>query len=175
MAVAAEEGWIGTQPPVDVEERAERFRKTIERDEDFLYVVEQDGAIVGHGVLTTTRARGVYSFGILLMEEARGHGAGRKLLERLIEQARSSGAHKLELEVWPDNALVGPDGAAAFQLVEQLEVALTRSAHRTEPVVRDVVELRARRHAAVGVALGRVIDEPARDADEALTGHSGAR
>jgi RimJ/RimL family protein N-acetyltransferase len=104
MAVAAEEGWIGTQPPVDVEERAERFRKTIESDEDFVYVVEQNGAIVGHGALTTTRAKGVYSFGILVTKEARGHGSGRKLLERLIDQARDSGAHKLELEVWPDNA-----------------------------------------------------------------------
>ena len=53
----------------------------------------------------------------------------------------------------------------------QLEVALARAAHRTEPVVRDVVERRSRRNASVGIPLGGVVDEAARRADPLLCGH----
>ena len=38
-----------------------------------------------------------------LLPEARGRGGGRTLLEAMIEHAHAIGAHKLELEVWPDN------------------------------------------------------------------------
>src|SRR5215204_2100197 len=55
-----------------------------------------------------------------------------------------------------------------------LEVALARAADRAEPVVRDVAEGGARRDPAVGIALGRVVDEPARGADEELLGAHGA-
>src|SRR3954447_19789102 len=50
------------------------------------------------------------------------------------------------------------------------EVALARAAHGTEPGVRDVLERGPRRDAAVGVAVGRVVDEPAGLADVALRG-----
>ena len=49
------------------------------------------------------------------------------------------------------------------------EVALARAAHRTEPRVRDVVEVRARRDAAVGVAVRGVVDESAGLADPLLS------
>ena len=39
-----------------------------------------------------------------LLPEARGRGGGRALLEAMIEHAHATGSHKLELEVWPDNA-----------------------------------------------------------------------
>ena len=55
-------------------------------------------------------------------------------------------------------------------LVVGLEVGLAGAADRAEPVVRDVVECGAGRDAAVGVALGRVVDEPARGADPELLG-----
>lgn len=103
MANAAEEGWIGRQPPLDTEDMSERFRGTIDSDEDSLFVVDDHGAVVGHGTLQTTRAKGVYTFGMLLAPEARGNGAGRRLLEHLVAEARARGAHKLELEVWVDN------------------------------------------------------------------------
>jgi putative acetyltransferase len=39
-----------------------------------------------------------------LLPEARGRGGGRALLETILEHARSRGAHKVEVEVWPGNA-----------------------------------------------------------------------
>src|SRR5204863_2662907 len=56
-------------------------------------------------------------------------------------------------------------GGAPEASVEQLEVALARAADRTEPVIRNVRELRARRDSAIGVALGGVVDEAAGDTD----------
>src|SRR5207248_8750936 len=61
------------------------------------------------------------------------------------------------------------------QLLIKLEVALPRPANRTEPIIRNVRELRARRHPAVGISLGGVVDESARDADVALPGHGAGR
>jgi [ribosomal protein S18]-alanine N-acetyltransferase len=39
----------------------------------------------------------------MVLPEFRGRDGGRALLRSALEHARSSGAHKLELEVWPDN------------------------------------------------------------------------
>ena len=59
-----------------------------------------------------------------------------------------------------------PAAAAGPELlVVGLEVPLARPAHGTEPRLGDVLERRAGRDAPVGIALGRVIDEPARSAD----------
>jgi putative acetyltransferase len=97
----AEEGWIAGQPPIDVEERAERFRASIERGATF--VLDVDGQLLGHGGLNETHASGVVTFGMAVMPEARGKGGGRALLEHIVEHARAQGAHKIELEVWVDN------------------------------------------------------------------------
>src|SRR3954471_6504800 len=52
--------------------------------------------------------------------------------------------------------------------VEALEVPLPGAAHGAEPVVRDVLERRSGRDAAVRIALVRVVDEPAGRADVLL-------
>jgi putative acetyltransferase len=39
-----------------------------------------------------------------ILPEARGRGGGRAFLEAILEHARTCGAHKLELDVWLDNA-----------------------------------------------------------------------
>lgn len=105
LAAVAEEGrLIGTQAPVDVAERAERFRGHVADDGERLLVAEDDGgAVVGHLALHRTTATGVLSFGMALLPEARGRGAGRTLLERALAEAAALGAHKVELEVWPWN------------------------------------------------------------------------
>jgi RimJ/RimL family protein N-acetyltransferase len=104
LAAVAEEGVLGAEPPVDVEARADAFRAMIESGESAaVWVLEDDGRIVGQTV-TQERARGVFSLGMAILPEARGRGGGRMLLERVVEHARSTGAHKVELEVWPDNA-----------------------------------------------------------------------
>ncbi len=105
MAAVAEEGLIATEPPVDVEARARRIRETIEGEGPAaLWVLEDGGRVVGNAGVHQSGARGVLSLGMAILPEARGRGGGRSLLQAAVEHARACGAHKLELEVWPDNA-----------------------------------------------------------------------
>lgn len=101
----AEEGWIAGQPPIDLEARAARFRDAIEGPApNATFVIEIDGRLVGHGGVSPTHADGVVTFGMAVMPEARGTGAGRAVLEHIVGYAREQGCHKIELEVWTDNA-----------------------------------------------------------------------
>lgn len=101
----ADEGWIAGEPPIDLAARAERFRSFMEApDPEASFVLEVDGKVVGHGGVDATHAKGVVTFGMAVMPEARGTGGGRALLEHIVEHARTHGCHKIELEVWTDNA-----------------------------------------------------------------------
>ncbi|MDQ4071390.1 MAG: GNAT family N-acetyltransferase [Actinomycetota bacterium] len=105
MAAVAEEGLIGTEPPVDLEARAHRLLEVIEGEgPSRLWVLEEDGRVVGNAGVHEAGASGVLSLGMAILAEARGRGGGRALLDAILEHARSAGAHKVELEVWPDNA-----------------------------------------------------------------------
>lgn len=44
------------------------------------------------------------SIGMCIVEQARGRGGGRLLMETVMAHARASPLHKVELEVWIDNA-----------------------------------------------------------------------
>jgi RimJ/RimL family protein N-acetyltransferase len=104
MAVVAEEGLIGTEPPVDLDVRAQRFRAAIETDGPAAsWVLDDAGRVVGNAGVRE-RAPGVLYLGMAILREARGQGGGRTLLTAILEHAQASGAHKLELEVWLDNA-----------------------------------------------------------------------
>ena len=103
-AVAAEERWIGTEPPVDVAARADRMRRQLEAGDDVLWVLEAGGRVVGTVGLHATHAAGVMSIGMCIVEDARGRGGGRLLMETVMAHALASTLHKVELEVWPDNA-----------------------------------------------------------------------
>ena len=105
LAAVAEEGLIGTEPPVALEARAQRFLEVIEGEgPSRLWVLEEDGRVVGNAGVHEAGASGVLSLGMAIVPEARGRGGGRALLDALLEHSRSRGAHKVELEVWPDNA-----------------------------------------------------------------------
>jgi putative acetyltransferase len=104
IASVAPEGSIATEPPVDVEERALRFRETIEGDGPAAEWVLEDGEEIVGTAGVQQRVRGVLHMGLAILPEARGRGGGRALLDAILEHARSSGAHKLELEAWTDNA-----------------------------------------------------------------------
>jgi RimJ/RimL family protein N-acetyltransferase len=103
-AVAAEERWIGTEPPVDVAAFADRVRATLEAGEDVLWVLEAREGVVGVLGLHATRVAGVMSLGMCIVEHARGRGGGRLLMETVVAHALGAPLHKVELEVWPDNA-----------------------------------------------------------------------
>ena len=105
FARVVEEGTLGAEPPVDLEARAERFGRQIEQDAPAaIWVLEDGRRIVGHAGLQETHAPGVLAMFVAIVAEARGRGGGRALVTAAIEHARVSGAHKVELEVWPDNA-----------------------------------------------------------------------
>ena len=52
-----------------------------------------------------------------ILPDARGRGGGRALLAAVQEHARASGAHKISLEVWTDNArAIALYAAAGFEV-----------------------------------------------------------
>ena len=104
LAAVAEEGLVATEPPVDLDARAERFRAGVGGEAGTaLWVLEAEGRVVGQAGVHEGGTDGVLSLGMAILPEARGRGGGRTLLEATIGHARSAGAHKLEIEVWPDN------------------------------------------------------------------------
>jgi len=104
MAAIAQERLIGTEPPVDLEVQARRFREVIEAESPTAaWVLEDAGRVVGSAD-AHERASGVLYIGMGILPEARRRGGGRTFLQAVLEHARSCGAHKLELEVWIDNA-----------------------------------------------------------------------
>ena len=103
-AVAAEERWIGTEAPVDIPALAERTRMLLEAGDDVLWVLEAGERVVGTLGLHATSVAGVMSIGRCILDEARGRGGGRLFMETIMAHALASPLHKVELEVWPDNA-----------------------------------------------------------------------
>ena len=100
----APEGVLGVEPPVDVEVRSERHRKTLEAPGmGGAWVLEENDEQVGHLFLLESGPPGLLSIGMVLLPRARGRGGGRMLIDRAVAHARAAGAHKIELEVWPDN------------------------------------------------------------------------
>lgn len=118
LATVAEEGLIATEPPVDEQERAARMREAIDGEgPDALWVLEEAGRIVGSAGLHSTQASGVLSLGMAILAEFRGRGGGPALLKATLGHARAAGAHKVELEVWPENApAIALYAGAGFQV-----------------------------------------------------------
>lgn len=105
MAHVAEEGSIGTEPPVDVDALAQRFRETIEgTGPSAMWALERDGVVLGHATARATGVAGVLALAMAILPEGRGAGGGRALVNTVLAHAHATGTHKLELEVWPDNA-----------------------------------------------------------------------
>ena len=102
-AVAQEDRWIATEPPVEVHALTARVRQMLE-DGNTLFVLDDGRRIAGTLNLGKTHAEGVLGLGMSLLADVRGQGWGRALLQAAIDHARGTQAHKIELEVWPDNA-----------------------------------------------------------------------
>jgi putative acetyltransferase len=116
-ATVVPEGFLGGEAPVDIAERAARYRELITEDgPGASWVLEEDGRVVGSANVRT-RVTGVLSLGMALLPEARGRGGGRALLEAIVEHARAVGAHKVDLEVWTDNVrAIALYAAAGFEV-----------------------------------------------------------
>jgi putative acetyltransferase len=139
--VAAEGRWIASEGAFDVDERTERMRAAIARGEDVIWVIEDTSRIAGFGALHPGSAPGVPSLGMALVAGARGAGLGRRLLRTLLEHAEATGAHKVELEVWPDNGR-----AIALYVAHGFEIEGVRRDHyrRRDGTLRSAI-LMARR------------------------------
>jgi putative acetyltransferase len=105
-AVAAEDGgWLATEVPVDLAEAALRFHTATVSPAHALWVLDDDdGRVVGCAGLHPTTADGVAALGMLILAPARGRGGGRALLDAALAHARRGDLHKVELEVWVENA-----------------------------------------------------------------------
>jgi ribosomal protein S18 acetylase RimI-like enzyme len=135
VEVAGEGRWIATEAPVDVEQRRRRLLEDIEREDAIVLVAEAGGQPVGELGLHLARY-GVADLGMAVAAGWRGRGIGSALLAEAIDQARTAGAHKIALQVWPHNA-------AAIALYErfgfQREGYLTRHYRRRSGELWDAV------------------------------------
>jgi putative acetyltransferase len=102
-SVAEEGRWIGTEPGFDVDERVARVRRSMAEGETFWLLEDDDGRPVGTLGLHPTHARGVLSLGMCIVASARGRGGGRVMMDTALRHLATTDAHKVELEVWPDN------------------------------------------------------------------------
>src|SRR6187551_1836266 len=96
-AVAEERDGIATEPPVDVEVWAARWRL------EGTFVAVAGAEVVGSLSVETSRF-GFGELGMAVAREWRGRGVGSALLAAAIAWARERGLHKLSLSVFPHNA-----------------------------------------------------------------------
>lgn len=95
-AVAEERDGIATEPPVDVDARAESW--TLEST----FVAVAAGEVIGSVHLDRSRF-GFCEVAMAVAREWRGRGVGTELLETAISWARAQGSHKVCLSVFAHN------------------------------------------------------------------------
>jgi RimJ/RimL family protein N-acetyltransferase len=98
-AVAGERDGIATEPPVDIDDRAAQFARTIAGS----VVAVAGGQVIGMLHVEATR-HGFGEVGMLVGRGWRGRGVGSALVRAAIGLARDQGLHKLSLEVFAHNA-----------------------------------------------------------------------
>ena len=102
-AVAAERRWIGTEPPIDRDERRPRWEAQLhDESKGVSFMAEADGRMIGCLGLQLA-PYGVADLGMFIADGWRGRGVGSALMEAAIAWARSSPAHKIALSLWPHN------------------------------------------------------------------------
>lgn len=101
-AVAEERLWIATEPPItDRAEAGRRLRESLHLPSRLVLIADAVGDVVGS--LSADEVRGRASLGMMVEREWRGRGIGGELLAECLAWAKTRGAHKLTLEVWPHN------------------------------------------------------------------------
>lgn len=114
--VVDEGGLLATQPPVEAVELSKRFGEALESG-DVVMVLEAGGEVVGALGMHPSAADGVLSLGMWILQEHRGRGGGRMLMEAALEAAAAIGVRKIELEVYPGNGrAIGLYAAMGFEV-----------------------------------------------------------
>lgn len=103
-AVADEGDTILMEAPVDVAGFSLRIRQTIRDPDHLLLVLVEGDDVVGCLGLHPTNAEGVSTLGMAVLEGSRGRGGGGALLDAALGAARERSIHKVELEVFCENA-----------------------------------------------------------------------
>ena len=102
-AVAAEGRWLGTETPFDRPAKRRSMAETVESPQATMLVADAaDEGVVGY-LSVHLAPYGVAEVGMALVQDWRGKGLGAALLKSAIDWAVEAGAHKMALEVWPDN------------------------------------------------------------------------
>jgi RimJ/RimL family protein N-acetyltransferase len=102
-AVVDERRWLGTEPGFDRQARIAQLLAGIEDPDVGVLVAEAASVVVGN-LNIQKHSYGVCELGMFVADGWRGRGVGRRLLEAAIAWARAAGAHKISLQLWPDNA-----------------------------------------------------------------------
>ena len=104
MAAVADEGrWLATPADTPADSLVDRFTAAAIGEDHLLLALEDDERLVGCLGLHPARADGVLDLGMWLLAPARGRGGGRALVRAALDHAQTIGAHKVQLEVFPDN------------------------------------------------------------------------
>jgi RimJ/RimL family protein N-acetyltransferase len=102
-AVAAERRWVGSEPPLDRDQREAGFRHSLAHDDTLLLLAWQGDRLIGD-LWCGRQPSGTAEIGMMVAEGHRGTGVGRALMTACLEWARGRpGIHKLALQVWPHN------------------------------------------------------------------------
>ncbi len=104
-SVVEEGRWLGNEPPLDRPEHLERLAADVAEPEGstLLVAVSADGEVVGH-LRLSRRPYGVATLSMYVAAVWRGRGVGSALVTAALSAARASGAHKVALQAWPNNA-----------------------------------------------------------------------
>ena len=100
--VAAERRYIGAEAPIDRASKGEQFLERLDSERwGSLVAIDTDGAIVGQ--IGLQDMNGLVEIGMLVAPGMRGRGIGSALLAAGLDWARLRHAHKMTLQLWPDN------------------------------------------------------------------------
>ena len=100
--VAAEKRYIGAEAPIDRARKREQFLERLASDRwGSLVAIDTDGVIIGQ--IGLKNMNGLIEVGMLVAPDMRGRGIGSALLTAGLDWARLRHAHKVTLQLWPDN------------------------------------------------------------------------
>ena len=115
--VAAEKRYIGAEAPIDRPRKREQYLERFDSEDWGLLVAVGPGRdIVGQ--IGLKDRRGLIEIGMLVAPDMRGQGIGTALLTAGLDWARERHAHKVTLQVWPDN-VAARNLYARFGFVEE--------------------------------------------------------